>query len=486
MRKYRCKICGHIYDDAKEEIKFEDLDDNWVCPKCGVPKQLFELIEETDEIKEIEEETVFVKINDNNVSIERDNAKCIECGICKNICIKKEGMKFNSHSELCVNCGQCVQVCPTKALTPKMEIDKLLKAKEEGKILVAYTSPSTRVAFGDIFGLESGTFTQQKLVGFLKQIGFDYVLDTTFAADLTIMEEASELVSRIQNNGKLPMFTSCCPAWVKYAEQFYPEILEHISTCKSPIGMMGMIVNNYFTNVKNINKEDLYTVAITPCTAKKYEIKRPEIGGTNLVLTLYELEEYIHQNNIKYEDIKEDNYDSVLGEGSGAGVIFGNTGGVMEAALRTAHFLITGENLKQEDIIFNDVRGYNNIREATVKIKDLELNIAIIDGISNAKEILEEVKNGASKYHYIEIMNCVGGCIGGGGQPKINMSKEDEIRQNRIINLYKRDDNVKIRFSHENPDIIKIYNEYLESPLSELSEELLHTHYIDRKNENKY
>lgn len=486
MKKYRCTICGHIYDDAKENIKFEDLPEDWVCPKCGVPKELFELMEETSEIEEVDEETINVKISDNNVSIVRDISKCIECGICKNICIKKEGMKFNSHSELCVNCGQCVQVCPTKALTPKMEIHRLLKAKEEGKILVAYTSPSTRVAFGDIFGLESGTFTQNKLVGFLKQIGFDYVLDTTFAADLTIMEEASELVSRIQNNGKLPMFTSCCPAWVKYAEQFYPEILEHISTCKSPIGMMGMIVNNYFTKIKNINKEDLYTVAITPCTAKKYEIKRPEIGGTNLVLTLYELEEYIHEKNIKYEDIKEDNFDSILGEGSGAGVIFGNTGGVMEAALRTAYYLITGENLKQENITFNDVRGYNGLREATIKINDLELNIAIIDGISNAKKVLEEVKNGTSKYHYIEIMNCVGGCIGGGGQPKIDMIKEDEIRKNRILNLYKRDDNVKIRFSHENPDIIKIYNEYLESPLSKLSEELLHTHYIARNKENKY
>ena len=486
MKKYRCTICGHIYDDAKENIKFEDLPEDWVCPKCGVPKELFELMEETEEIEEVDEETINVKISDNNVSIVRETTKCIECGICKNICIKKEGMKFNSHSELCVNCGQCVQVCPTKALTPKMEIHRLLKAKEEGKILVAYTSPSTRVAFGDIFGLESGTFTQNKLVGFLKQIGFDYVLDTTFAADLTIMEEASELVSRIQNNGKLPMFTSCCPAWVKYAEQFYPEILEHISTCKSPIGMMGMIVNNYFTKIKNINKEDLYTVAITPCTAKKYEIKRPEIGGTNLVLTLYELEEYIHEKNIKYEDIKEDNFDSILGEGSGAGVIFGNTGGVMEAALRTAYYLITGENLKQENITFNDVRGYNGLREATIKINDLELNIAIIDGISNAKKVLEEVKNGTSKYHYIEIMNCVGGCIGGGGQPKIDMIKEDEIRKNRILNLYKRDDNVKIRFSHENPDIIKIYNEYLEFPLSKLSEELLHTHYIARNKENKY
>lgn len=393
MAKYKCTICGHIYDDAKEKIRFEDLPEDWVCPLCGVPKKFFELIEETEEIvNDSEENSNKVKISNNNVAITRNNDKCINCGMCKTTCIKREDMKFDNESELCVNCGQCVQTCPVKSLTPKNELNKLLNAKKDGKILIAYTSPSTRVAFGDIFGLESGSFTQNKLVGFLKQLGFDYVLDTTFAADLTIMEEASELVERIKNNGKIPMFTSCCPAWIKYAEQFYPEILDNISTCKSPIGMMGMIVQNYFTKVKNIEQKDIFTVAITPCTAKKYEINREEISGTDLVLTLYELEEYIHENNIKYEDINEDTFDSILGEGSGAGVIFGNTGGVMEAALRTAYYLITGNNLEMKDISFHSVRGYNGLREATIKIEDLELQVAIIDGISNAKKVLEEVK----------------------------------------------------------------------------------------------
>lgn len=487
MAKYKCTICGHIYDDAKENVKFEDLPEDWVCPLCGVPKSLFELIEETENVVDAsKEDSKKVKISENNVAITRNNEKCINCGMCKTTCIKREAMDFDTESELCVNCGQCVQTCPVKALTPKNEISKLFNAKKDGKILIAYTSPSTRVAFGDIFGLESGSFTQGKLVGFLKQLGFDYVLDTTFAADLTIMEEASELVDRIKNNGRIPMFTSCCPAWVKYAEQFYPEILANISTCKSPIGMMGMIVQNYFTKVKNIEKENIYTVAITPCTAKKYEINRKEIVGTDLVLTLYELEEYIHEKSIKYEEINEDTFDSILGEGSGAGVIFGNTGGVMEAALRTAYYLITGNNLELKDIAFHNVRGYNGLREATIKVQDLELQVAIIDGISNAKKVLEDVKNGNSKYHYIEIMNCVGGCIGGGGQPKISITQEDEIKKNRIANLYQRDNSQKIRFSHENPDIIKIYEEYLNSPLSKLSEELLHTHYINRSKENKY
>lgn len=320
----------------------------------------------------------------------------------------------------------------------------------------------------------------------MKQIGFDYVLDTSFAADLTIMEEASELIDRIKNNGKLPMFTSCCPAWVKYAEQFYPSILDNISTCKSPIGMMGMIVQNYFTKEKDIDKNDIYTVAITPCTAKKYEIKRDEIKGTDLVLTLYELEDYIKENSIKYEDIKESDFDFLLGEGSGAGIIFGNTGGVMESSLRTANYLLTGKDLSDDKIEFESVRGYNGLRDVSLKIGDIELNVAIIDGMSNAKKVLEEVKNNTSKYHYIEIMNCVGGCIGGGGQPKISISEEDEIKEKRIKNLYKRDSDLKNRLSHRNPDIINVYNNYLEKPLSRLSEELLHTKYIDRSSENTY
>ena len=487
MKKYRCKICGHIYDDSKENIKFEDLPSDFVCPKCGVPKNLFEEVEEQEIVQEKKQDNFNrVEINNRNVSITRIEEKCINCGICKNTCIKREGMKFDSQSELCINCGQCIQSCPTKALTVKNDINEFLSAKKEGKILIAYTSPSTRVAFGDIFNLEKGAFTQKKLVGFLKDIGFNYVLDTTFAADLTIMEEANELVDRIKNNGKLPMFTSCCPAWVKYAEQFYPEILDNISTCKSPIGMMGEIVKNYFSKIKNIKSEDIYTVAITPCTAKKYEIKREEIGGTDLVLTLYELEEYIHENKIKFEDINESEFDSILGEGSGAGVIFGNTGGVMEAALRTANYLLTGENLKVENISFEKVRGYDGVREAEIKIGTLNLKIAVIDGMSNAKPILEEVKNGSSKYQYIEIMNCVGGCIGGGGQPKIFIANEDEIKKSRIDSLYEHDNNKKLRFSHENEDIINVYHDYLEKPLSELSEKLLHTSYIDRSKENKY
>ena len=483
--KYRCKICGHLYDEEKEKVKFADLPDNWICPKCGVPKSLFEVVTQ-EIIEEDETPSNAVKISKDNVSITRIFNKCINCGLCKSTCIKKEGMKFDKDSDLCVNCGQCIQSCPVRALVPKNDIDDFLKAKEEGKIAIAYTSPATRVAFGDIFGLEEGVFTQKKLVGFLKQMGFDYVLDTTFAADLTIMEEASELVERIKNNGNLPMFTSCCPSWVKYAEQFYPSVLDNISTCKSPIGMMGPIVKNYFAKEKGFNKDDVYTVAITPCTAKKYEIKRKEITDTDLVITLYELDTYIKDNNIKYEDIIESDFDSLLGEGSGGGVIFGNTGGVMESALRTAYYLVTGENLENDNIKFEQVRGYDNLRSATIKIGEHDLNVAVVDGMNNAKKVIEEVEKGISKYHYIEIMNCTGGCIGGGGQPKINLTNEDEIKNKRISGLYKRDNDLKVRCSHENKDIIDVYKKYLGQPLSKISEELLHTKYIDRSTNNKY
>ena len=344
MKKYRCKICGYIYDDSKEEVKFADLPNDWTCPDCGVPKSLFEEVEFVEEESKDDDLKKAIKLYKDNVAIDRVIEKCIDCGICKDACIEREGMNFDKDSELCVNCGQCIQLCPVKALIPKSDIDEFKQAKENGKILIAYISPSTRVSFGDIFNLEPGIFTEKKLVGFLKAIGFDYVLDTNFAADLTIMEEASELIDRIKNNGKLPMFTSCCPAWIKYAEQFYPEILDNISTCKSPIGMMGMVVKEYFTKINNLNKEEIYTVAITPCTAKKFEIKREEIKGTDLVLTMYELEDYIIKNNIKYDDIKESDFDCF--KGSGAGVIFGNTGGVMEAALRTAYYLLTNKNLE--------------------------------------------------------------------------------------------------------------------------------------------
>lgn len=481
MKKYRCKICGHIYDESKEKIKFEDLPEDWICPLCKVGKNMFEEI--IDEPKKTLKNAV--EISDCNICIERNIEKCIDCGICKQTCIKREGMDFKERSKLCVGCGQCIQSCPFNAIKPKYEYEEFIKAKNEGKICIAYTSPATRVSIGDLFKKEHGSFEQDKLVGLLKELGFDYVFDTTFAADLTIMEEANELVERINNKDKLPMFTSCCPAWIKYAEQFYPEILDNISTCKSPIGMMGQVVKEYFTQKNNIDKKNIYTVAITPCTAKKYEVKREEISGTDSVITVSELASIIKEKNISYDDIIPSSFDTFFEMGSGAGMIFGNTGGVMEAAIRTAYYKITGENLAEEKIEFKSVRGLDNVKEATIYINDLPLKVAVIHQMSSAKEILESVKNGTCKYDYIEIMNCLGGCVGGGGQPKFNLNNEKEILKNRIDSLYKQDNSLKIRNSHDNPQIIKIYKEFLIKPLSNKAIELLHTKYFDKSNYNK-
>lgn len=466
--KYKCSICGYICDDIT------NIDS---CPDCGAPIDLFEEIDELEEVDNTPSNAV--KISKNNVAIERILEKCINCGMCNQTCLLKEGMHFDKNSELCVNCGQCIVYCPTKALIPKSSYNEFIEAKKQGKICIAYTSPSVRVSVAEIFNLEPGTIEIEKMVGLLKHLGFDYVFDTAFAADLTIMEEASELVDRIKNNKKLPMFTSCCPAWVKYAEQFYPELLENISTCKSPIGMMGPVVQEYFTKENNIKKEDIFTVAITPCTAKKFEITREEVWGTDLVITVNELNNIVKNENIKYEEIENKEFDSFFKEGSGAGTIFGNTGGVMEAALRTASYFVTGKPL--EKIGFEPVRGYDNVREAEINIDGLKLNVAVIHKMSSASKILEEVKNGKSKYHFIEIMNCEGGCIGGGGQIIPDLNNEKNIKQAKINNLYNRDNELNIRCSHDNPQIKDIYDKFLDKPLSKKSHELLHTTYTNRK-----
>lgn len=466
--KYKCNICGHIYDE-KNNVLFDELPLSYHCPICKFPKSSFKALVEENKLPNA------IKIHPDNVAITRIEFRCINCGICTSTCNIREGMMFDEHSELCVNCGQCIQTCPVKALIPKPDYPCFLKAKSSGKKCIAYTSPAIRVAFGELFGKPAGSFEQKKMVGLLKLLGFDYVFDTTFAADLTIMEEANELLYRLQTKNNLPMFTSCCPAWVKYAEQFYPEIIPNLSTCKSPIGMMGAIVQTYFTKQNNIQSSDIYNVAITPCTAKKYEINRPEIGGTNLVITLNELVDVVAEKNINYEDIPEAEFDTFFPEGSGGGVIFGNTGGVMESALRTVYFFATGEELPQ--ITFQPVRGYEHVKEATLTIGNTFIKVCVIHQMNAAKPIIEAVKNGTSPYHFIEIMNCEGGCVGGGGQPKTDMTIDDQIKQSRIAGLYQRDASLSIKAAHNNPHIIEIYKNFLEQPGSKIAHELLHTNY---------
>lgn len=420
-----------------------------------------------------------VIIDKNNPSIEFIEEKCINCGLCKRICEERIGIKNEKDTEICVNCGQCIQFCPTAALTSKNRIDKFEKAKKQGKKTIVYIAPSVRVAIGDELGLEKGQFELGKLISALRKIGFEHVLDVTFGADLTIIEEANELIYRIKNNKYLPMFTSCCPSWIKYAEIYYPDILKHISTCKSPISMQGPAVMKYFLDKKDIKEDEAFTCAITPCTSKKYEIDRKELYGTDLVITTKELSDYIKKLNIDFNNLEESSFDDLFKEGSGGGTIFGVTGGVMESSLRSA-YKIMGDN---RSVDFSSIRGYEkNIKEAVFKLGEYEINVAVVHKLSEAKQILEDVKNGASKYHYIEIMSCQGGCIGGGGQPKQKpgIINEKETKEKRIQSLYNRDDEVEIKNCLENEDIIKLYQDYVGEPLGKLAEEMFHTVYNDK------
>lgn len=430
-------------------------------------------------------------------SIVRDLDKCILCRRCTTICNEVQTVGVLSPIERgfqtvispafgepmtetnCTFCGQCVSVCPTGALTEVDNTSKVWRAiNQKDKIVVVQTAPAIRAALGEEFGINDDNPVTGKMVSALRKIGFNYVFDTNFGADLTIMEEAAEFIHRFENGGKLPMLTSCCPGWVSFFEHQFHDLLDVPSTCKSPQQMWGAIAKTYWAEKMSIDPKDLVVVSVMPCVAKKYEAARPEmsrngIPDVDIVISTRELAKMIREAGINLASLDEDVFDNPLGESTGAGAIFGATGGVMEAALRTAYEWITKEELSNLD--FTAVRGLDGVKEATIKVKDIYVNIAIASGLGNARALLEKVKNGDSHYHLIEIMACPGGCINGGGQP---YSKDDtSILEKRRASLYKEDKNKAIRKSHENPYIIKLYDEFLEHPYSEKSHALLHTHY---------
>lgn len=443
---------------------------------------------------------VRVPIEAENPSIVRNEEKCIKCGMCKNVCTQNIGVHGTYTFEqtggeaVCIHCGQCANVCPADSITEKYEYEEIREAvKNPDKIVIVSTSPSVRIALGEEFGMPSGEFVEGKMVSLLRKLGVNYVLDTNFAADLTIVEEASELIERITKKDKpLPQFTSCCPAWIKFAEIYYPELLPNISTAKSPIGMQGPTIKTYFAEKMGLDPRKIVNVALTPCTAKKYEIRRPEMCDSadyyddpnlrdmDFVLTTRELALWAKEEKIDFVGLNDSAYDSLMGQASGAAVIFGNTGGVMEAALRTAYEYITGEEAPELLFDLKPVRGYEGIREASLKIKDLELNVAVVYGTANARKMIECVKKGEKQYHFIEVMTCPGGCIGGGGQPKDIMKDADQVRKDRITGLYGRDEKMNLRKSHENPEIKQLYEEFYGKPLSEMAEKMLHTSYEDK------
>ncbi|MGM0414844.1 MAG: NADH-dependent [FeFe] hydrogenase, group A6, partial [Bacillota bacterium] len=412
-------------------------------------------------------------------ALRRDPAKCINCGRCVNVCqnvqtvnvLAAEGRGFATrigpvfYNELansaCVMCGQCAAACPTGAITEKENITDVWEVLNDSKKhVIVQTAPAVRVALAEEFDRSPGTVATGQMVTALRKMGFDNVFDTQFTADLTIMEEGTELINRIKNNGELPLFTSCSPGWINFIETFYPEYLDHLSSCKSPQQMFGAVANSYYLEQNNLSSDELVVVSIMPCTAKKYEANRPEmIADVDYVLTTRELGQMIKQMGIDLFDLPESDYDKIMGSSTGAAAIFGATGGVMEAALRTAYELLTGEELPGID--FQEARGLSSgIKEAEVEINDLKLRVAVAHGLSNAREVLEAMKAG-KEYHFVEFMTCPGGCIGGGGQP---ISREDGVLEKRLDAIYDIDKKKKLRKSHENPEIEILYNEYLGGP----------------------
>lgn len=443
---------------------------------------------------------VRVPIEEDNPSIVRHEEKCIACGMCKNVCTEAIGvhgtytLEQTGGEAVCIHCGQCANVCPVDSITERYEYMDIREAvKNPDRIVIVSTSPSVRAALGEEFGMADGAFVEGKMVALLRSLGVDYVLDTNFAADLTIVEEASELIERVtKGRGPLPQFTSCCPAWVKFLEMYEPGMLPHVSTAKSPIGMQGPTIKTYFAKKMGLDPKKIVNVALTPCTAKKYEIRRDEMHAAadyygisgmrdmDFVLTTREMALWAKEEGIDFAALSDSDYDDIMGQGSGAGVIFGNTGGVMEAALRTAYEYITGEEAPQQLYNLQPVRGYEGIREASVQIKDLEVKVAVVYGTANARKLLEKIKSGEIQYHFVEVMTCPGGCIGGGGQPKDIMKDADQVRKERIASLYQRDEQMQLRKSHENPQIKQIYEEFYGKPLSEMAEKMLHTSYEDK------
>ena len=447
-------------------------------------------------------------------SIVRDTSKCILCGRCVARCKNAHGLGilgfekrgFNTivapaenrsfANSPCILCGQCVSVCPTGALMEVSEIDKVDAAMKAGKYVVVQTAPAVRAALGEEFDMPIGTLVTGKMVAALKRLGFKKVFDTNFAADLTIMEEATELLDRVANGGKLPMITSCSPGWVNYAEYNYGDLLPHLSSCKSPHEMFGAILKNYYAAKNGIDPKDMFVVSIMPCTAKKSEKARPELSVNGLadvdaVLTTRELAKLIKRSGINFVKLPNAEFDNdIVGEYTGAGVIFGTTGGVMEAALRTAAWKLTGKDLEKADL--TAVRGFEGIKEAAYDLGGITVKVAVAHGMKNAKVLLDDIRAGKSEYHFIEIMGCPGGCIAGGGQPYVRpcfLPNEDAdildtYKAKRAAALYQEDESKALRMSHKNPQIIALYDEFLGEPNSHKAHELLHTHYTAKEKFN--
>lgn len=498
LRQARRDIVELILDNHPEDCHTCDRDGNCELQRLayamGIRKRHF-----SGEKKHYEKDL-------SSTSVIRDPNKCILCGRCVRVCSEIQGINAlrQAHrgfktvvmpaynmpfsESVCTSCGQCINVCPTASFVEKNHTQEMFrKLNEKDTIKIAQIAPSVRAAIGEAFGFQPGRSFERELVAALRKLGFDYVFDAQFSADLTIMEEGSEFLERVQSNGKLPMITSCSSAWMKCVEQFYPDLLDNISTAKSPMSMMGALIKTYYAEKMGFDPKKIESVAIMCCTAKKYEAARPELmvdgmPAVDKVITTREIAWMIKSAGIDFVNIKGEDFDHPLGESSGAGAIFGVTGGVMEAAIRTAYELYTGETLL--DIEVKAIRGMKGIKEGTIVMDGKEIRVAVAHGLGNAHKLLDEVRKDPNKYHFIEIMGCPGGCIGGGGQPYAGANTiplDEVLLQKRAEALYGIDRNKTIRRSHDNPDVQRLYKEFLGRPLSAVSHKLLHTHYSAKK-----